>query len=62
MLFHFVAQRISIYAKLTSNIKKIRKDKRILVDSNSEAKLAYQLANRHACIEIHKYIITSKTF
>lgn len=32
------------------------------VDSSSEAKSIYQLANRRTCIEVYKYIITSKTF
>lgn len=32
------------------------------VDSSSEAKSIYQLANSCTCIEIYKYIITSKTF
>lgn len=32
------------------------------VDSSSEAKSIYQLANSRTCIEIYKYIITSKTF
>lgn len=31
------------------------------VDSSSEAKSIYQLANRRTCIEVYKYIITSKT-